>query len=419
MSFFYLTPVKGDLPIHLLETIILKRLEFLKIIYRKQEIIYNEYVVEGSLYDSVGHFMLCVIVILLNNLEFTNFFTKAEEFLFKHRLNTLVAYDLRCFVKKLLRIIRKYPHNLLCLDPLKIVCQHLILKHVAQHVCSDACNTNCSLHTIKVHFRHCLAFIARRQVPLEHSVAHIPCSKWKMYLAVLFKDNLKNRLSKTNLGNLEHDPRIADLMSLVCKEIPSINNRCSVNIVKNNEVDDICKSFPPCMINLHRSLRNKHRLSHNQRFSYSLFLKDIGMPVEEAITFWKTEYQQAPSGNHNCCHNWQNDEKKFVYGIRHLYGLEGGKKNYSSRSCSHFQSFTEGSCPFKSFDNESMMHILNIKNIDPMLSQIKNFQEQKQYTSACMMYLQKRLHCVLNDICDSSFNFSPVKYYFASRNALL
>ncbi|CAH2085807.1 unnamed protein product [Euphydryas editha] len=418
MSFFYLTPVKGDLPIHLLETIILKRLEFLKIVYRKQDIVYNEYVIEGSLYDSVGHYMHCIIVILLNTLEFTNFFIKAEESLFRHRLKTLVAYDLRCFAKKLLRIIRKCQTHLWFLDPLKVICQHLILKHVATHICSDTCCENCSLHIIKVHFKHCLAFIAQRKVPLQNGVAYIPCSKWKMYLTILFTDNLRHRL-RTNLGNLENDPRITDLKNLVSKEIPRINNQWTINNVRSNDVDNLCKLFPPCMHNLHRTLRNKHRLSHNQRFSYSLFLKDIGMPVDEALTFWRTEYEQTPNGNHQCCHNWQNDEKKFVYGIRHLYGLEGGKKNYSSGSCSHLQSFTEGSCPFKSFDNEAMMQILNIDNIDPLLSQIKNFQEQKLYTSACMMYLQKRLHCVLNDICDSSFNFSPVKYYFRSKNAHL
>ncbi|XP_050349162.1 DNA primase large subunit-like [Nymphalis io] len=414
MSFFYLSPVKGDLQIYLLETIVIKRLEFLKTVFKRQNIAYNEYVVEGSVYDVVGHYMLCIIVILENNSEFTQFFIKAEESLFRHRLETLSAYDLRCFAKKLLRIIKKHPTNLHFLDSLSSLCQHLILKHVAQHFCSDACAESCSLHSIKVHFKDCLTFIAKRQVEVQNGIAYIPCSKWKIYLILLFKDNLRNRLAKTNLHSLQNDPRIADIVRLVRKEILTLN-KPNNNILRSNEVDDFSKLFPPCMLNLHQNLRNKHRLSHNQRFSYSLFLKDIGMPVDEAVTFWRIEYEQVPNGKHKCCHSWKNDEKKFIYGIRHLYGLEGGKKMYSSGSCLRLQGFTEGGCPFKSFDNEAMLQLLDIKENDPSLSQIKKLQAQSQYTSACVLYLKKRFLSVSNSFCDSSFNFSPVKYYFATK----
>nr|XP_026498497.1 DNA primase large subunit-like [Vanessa tameamea] len=414
MSFFYLTPVKGDLPIYLLENIVIKRLDFLKSVIKKQNIVYNEYVVEGSVYDTVGHYMLCIIVILEGNSEFTQFFIKAEESLFIHRLKTLAAYDLRCFAKKLLRIIRKHPIDLNFLNSLRSLCRHLILKHVVQHICSDTCVENCSLHSIKVYFKHCLTFIAKRQVEVKHGIAYIPCSKWKTYLIQLFKDNLRNRLSQTNLDSLHNDPRITDFRRLVRKEIPILNNSEN-NILTSNEVDNCSKNFPPCMLNFHQSLRNKHRLSHNQRFSYSLFLKDIGMPVEEAVKFWRNEYQQVPNGKHKCCHSWKNDEKKFIYGIRHLYGLEGGKKNYSSGNCLRLQGFTEGSCPFKTFDSEAILHLLDIKKTDSSWSQMKKLQEQHQYTCACKLYFQKRFHRVSNNVCDSNLNFSPVKYYFATK----
>lgn len=60
MSFFYLTAVKGDIPVHLLEEISLERLRYLKAILKDDQVAYNEYLIEGSVYDNIGHFLLCI-----------------------------------------------------------------------------------------------------------------------------------------------------------------------------------------------------------------------------------------------------------------------------------------------------------------------------------------------------------------------
>ncbi|XP_039750962.1 DNA primase large subunit-like [Pararge aegeria] len=417
MSFFYLAAVKGDMPVHLLETVVIKRLEYIKAIIANEELSYNEYVVEGSVYDVVGHYTLCIVAILEGREEFTQFIIKGEDSLFRRRLKALSAYDLRSFVKKLLRVIRKLHTEVYFLEPLRTLCQHLMLRDMAHHVCS-LCNEKCSLHSFTVKFKHCLTFIAKRQIVLKNGIAQIPCSKWKTYLVKLFNTNLKNRMVNTDLDVLRNDPRITELLKKVVKVIRPLK-RHNINILRSVEVDITSKMFPPCMFNLHQHLRNTHRLTHDQRFLYSLFLKDLGMPVDEAIIFWRKEYALAPNGKSACCHNWAKDEKKFVYGIRHMYGLEGRRKEYSCRSCHQIQNsdttYSEGGCPFKSFDNNKMEQILNISKTTPLLSHIRELKTQEKYTSACMMYLQYR-RCNSNKSpnlnCDSIyFNFTPVKYY--------
>ena len=42
-------------------------------------------------------------------------------------------------------------------------------------------------------------------------------------------------------------------------------------------------SFPPCMAQLHHDLRATHKLKHEGRLVYTLFLKGAGMPLKEQL----------------------------------------------------------------------------------------------------------------------------------------
>lgn len=411
MSFFYLKPVIGDIPVHLLETIVIQRLVYLKGIFNENSGVYNEYVVEGSLYDNVGHFMLCIVTILGENTGFSQFFFKAELELFKRRVYALPTYDLRCLAKKLLRSIRKQDNVPEFMHPLQLLCQHLTIKNIAHHICTSHSN-ECVTHTMSLNFKHCLSLVAKRQVELKNGKVSLPCGKWKEYLTHLFLTSLKYRIKATNLESLKSDPRILELLHKLKRELYPFITRSGTDMLLSKNVDIVSKLFPPCMLNLHQNLRKRHRLSHFQRFYFSLFLKDIGMPVEEAIDFWRAEYCQTPSGSHNCCHHWEKDEKKYLYGIRHMYGLEGRRKSYTSVSCQRIQSLdtscTEGGCPFKSFDNLQMLLMQNNPSCtDTLLSNINELQKKRQYSTACILYLKS-----CQPKCDNlSYNLTPVKYY--------
>jgi len=103
----------------------------------------------------------------------------------------------------------------------------------------------------------------------------------------------------------------------------------------------VLKYFPPCMSNLYKSLRKHHRLCHQPRVQLTLFLKSIGLRVDECLRLLQEEYSQPiknyNDNEHKCEHSWQKDSKRYIYGTRHLYGLEGARKNYSSHNCQAIQ----------------------------------------------------------------------------------
>ena len=54
--------------------------------------------------------------------------------------------------------------------------------------------------------------------------------------------------------------------------------------------------------------------------------------------FWRNEYShQCKHKEIKCLHSWDKDAKRFIYNIRHLYGLEGGRTNYSAHTCASLQ----------------------------------------------------------------------------------
>lgn len=50
----------------------------------------------------------------------------------------------------------------------------------------------------------------------------------------------------------------------------------------------------------------------------------IGLSVEEALAFWRKSFSTITDDKFN---------KEYRYNIRHNYGLEGSRKNYTPKSC--------------------------------------------------------------------------------------
>jgi DNA primase large subunit len=74
------------------------------------------------------------------------------------------------------------------------------------------------------------------------------------------------------------------------------------------------------MRNLNDSLKHDKHLKHDGRLQYGLFLKGIGLSVQEALVFWRTSFSNITDDKFN---------KEYAYNVRYNYGLEGNRKNYS------------------------------------------------------------------------------------------
>jgi hypothetical protein len=138
-------------------------------------------------------------------------------------------------------------------------------------------------------------------------------------------------------------------------------------------------NFPPCMLYMYHRLRHYSHLKHGSRFQLRLFLKDIGLPLSEALSWWA---HSLPSMNRN----------ELEYGVKHTYGKEGGRKVYKLPSCSSLTSLITNDvhhgCYFAHFSQSSYGNTTtaNIKSLSIPTVVLKNDTDKKETYN----YLQKR-----------------------------
>lgn len=176
--------------------------------------------------------------------------------------------------------------------------------------------------------------VKERELVLDNGNVITYCSDWKRVLQSLFSNYITSELNITRKQaqhTIKHDLRLQILSQKVQSYL--FEEGTSHGRITIGNIDAEAQKFPLCMRHLHSVLKSRHRLSHYARLYYSLFLKEIGMKLDDSIAFWKREYSKPHTCTSVCSHNWQSNEKKFIYSIRHMYGLEGSRRNYKTPDC--------------------------------------------------------------------------------------
>jgi DNA primase large subunit len=134
------------------------------------------------------------------------------------------------------------------------------------------------------------------------------------------------------LPRLDEDDRIVPLLQhLSLGFIAGVSNDTSRSAIQGVDggkltadmIDALVRQHAPmCMRNLHESLHSNGHLRHYGRLQYNLFLKDIGLPLEEALLFWRRSFRGMSDDKFN---------KEYKYNIRYGYGLEGKRINYPAK----------------------------------------------------------------------------------------
>jgi len=191
-------------------------------------------------------------------------------------------------------------------------------------------------------------------------------------------------------------------------------------VVSIAKIEGTRDSFPLCMRQLYGALKKKHHLTHNGRRQLQLYLKGIGLPLEEAIVFWKTEFTKSPE-----C-SAEKFEKDYAYGIRHAYGKEGKRVNYTPHGCQQCIAADPGvrddhGCPFKTLtcgehkNGEKLHEMLTHMNISGGKSrEIVDKAKNMHYQIACGMTFAA-LH---NGKEIDAGVHTPHQYYAESRKIL-
>ena len=143
--------------------------------------------------------------------------------------------------------------------------------------------------------------------------------------------------------------------------------------------------YPPCMKDLISKLRTTGYLSHSERLQLGLFLKRLGMSLDEQLEFW---YKNAVD---NIGISRDEFEKKAGYIIRHIYGLEGSRKDYEAPKCETV--INRYYCFFSSNDLSSIKTFLKEQNIgksviDNIIEEVRN----RDYRSACSKFLSGKFN---------------------------
>ena len=144
------------------------------------------------------------------------------------------------------------------------------------------------------------------------------------------------------------------------------------------------RPFPPCMRSKFEELQRKAHLTFTDRFQLNLFLKGIGLSLNETLNFWRQGvFPKGKMKSYQCEH---------TYNIRHNYGLEGGMIDYTPHNCEKMQQeHKDGAgrcaCPFatdiETFRSntlgQSWYHAVSIDSRDKIESAVR----AKNPTAAC------------------------------------
>ncbi|KAK3876014.1 hypothetical protein Pcinc_019155 [Petrolisthes cinctipes] len=365
----------------------------------------SDCLIEGSHKDRSSHYVLRLAC--LGNGQFQSFLMEAESQFFEYRLYLGEKAAVKSTVLTLLRHVKYALKHLKLASPYHE--QLLQIKEASSEVlAADMLDcgkgTVCS-HQIKVPWILAENLVKGRHVIVTRGKAEVQCEHLMQLLCSVFRKTLEYGIRQLSESDEEesffHDPRMVQVKKSLCKLFRrqyrggGYHVSLAHRILRHQEIESQVQYFPLCMQSLHRTLVKNNRLRHHARFRYTLFLKDIGVPWQENVAFWEHYYSRPHSGAAaGCCHTWKgNDGHRYTYGIRHLYGMEGGKKNYTSHSCSALQEMKPqpqepGGCPFTSQAIEDIIHLSPRLHDTPHIQQaIAKEMRTGRPNSACKILL--------------------------------
>jgi len=239
----------------------------------------------------------------------------------------------------------------------------------------------------KVDFTRVPDLVDGRRVYLRNGKAYVPVSAQISLVLQDFCLRLEKGLEMTAraLPRLDEDDRLIPILnhlSLGFSAPEFVSDTTAIGEIKAAQVDELVQHFPLCMRNLHSSLRREKHLKYFSRLQYGLFLKGIGLSVEEALVFWRTAFSTITDDKFN---------KEYRYNVRHSYGLEGTRRNYKPYSCQ--QILTEHppgpgdahGCPYRTFSLENLTAAVEGMGIRDaqVLRTVKDAVKNRHYHVAC------------------------------------
>jgi DNA primase large subunit len=153
-------------------------------------------------------------------------------------------------------------------------------------------------------------------------------------------------------------------------------------------------SAPLCMWNPYNKLTSRTERTHLKDFAriqLNLFLKGIGVKLEEVLVFWKREFMIGGI-------NGEKFDREYAYNFKHQYGETGSRIKYKPFCCQHLihsspvtdSSCTAG-CAYKHYKPADLKNALNGMRLKTeVVTAVMNKAKEGQYQLACTMVYEAR-----------------------------
>jgi DNA primase large subunit len=200
-------------------------------------------------------------------------------------------------------------------------------------------------------------------------------------------------LTSRALGRLDEDDRLEPILEHLSRSFTAPDATYDTDAAPNhlhptaNNVEALSQHFPLCMSHLQTTLKNTAHLKHYGRLQYTLFLKGMGMSLEDCIQFWRRSFRLITDEKFG---------KEYKYNIRHAYGDVGGDANrrgrgYTPYSCQKLltealpSSGQNHGCPYRTFSADNLIPLLNNFGVQEkdVLKGVREDVGRQRYHVAC------------------------------------
>ncbi|KAI8325029.1 DNA primase large subunit Spp2, partial [Martensiomyces pterosporus] len=242
----------------------------------------------------------------------------------------------------------------------------------------------------EVDFERVLDLVSRSQVVLRGGKAFVPQMEVSVLLIHEFRQTLTRALGvcAKALPQMGEDERLVPVLQNLSNQTArsEYQSTGAAGVVNADNVDGLEDNFPLCMRHLHTQLLREHHLRHGGRMQFGLFLKGIGLNLQEALVYWRRAFSNMTDDQF---------QKGYAYNIRHNYGMEGKRADYTPYSCHRvIMSNPPGpgdhhGCPYRHFSAERLRTALYKDALsDTDVREVSDLAKAGHYQVACTRHLE-------------------------------
>ncbi len=385
-SWYPLRKVGGEVSLDILLEIGKKRIDFLLSV---KDTHYKE--VDTNHDVVLGNISLCIVAAISGDAYFTNWLLETEGDVFEHFFarsdSTEKMAILRDVLGEVIVGLAEIAEKI-NMSTEKIVGYLSTIKRVRKRAMFQLLSTFQEYNIAMARFERAYRIIKKERGILIRGWVIAPLAEFFSAIKSYYQDKLKERIQKIR-------ERISQQVDKVPYEefarelLTYWRNKRAIRMPKRDSFiffgKDVWQKpelFPPCSRILFDRFLTTGYIPHGERVQLALFLKAIGMPLEEQLKFW---YRAVD----NVGLSWDEFLKKGGYYIRHIYGLEGSRKNYNAPKCDTI--ISKYFCPFSRISVSELGGVLrNInKNITrEYLDEIRDLCISREYKKACAVFLR-------------------------------